>query len=954
MSDSQILAPLNKDQKLAAGHDKGPLLIIAGAGTGKTKVITSRILHLMLEKGVSADQILALTFTEKAAQEMIERVDLAMPLGYEEVYIRTFHGFCDMVLKESGMEIGLDPSYRLISSLDACLLLRKNLFKFSLDYYRPLGNPNKFLFSLLNHFSRLKDEDILPSRYLQYAQKLVDEAKEDDDKENAAKTLEIATFYNQYQNFIRQQGCLDFADLIFYTLRLLEKRPSVLKKYQERFKYVMVDEFQDTNYAQSKLVHMLAAGHKNIVAVGDDDQAIYKWRGASLSNILQFEAKYSETKKVVLTQNYRSLQPVLDVAYEVIQNNNPYRLEVQEKLDKKLHSQSNEEMKVQILHAGHFQDEVKAVVDEIEMLVGDGAKLEDCAILARTNSHLQPYVKELTQRGIPYSVSQTQGFFRAGVMKDVLALLQFLKNPYDDVALIRLFSFPGFEIPFSEVLEVSQLAKNKQQQLWKYVKATSDQTQLPLPEVERMKDAVAILKDLLDRRGRNSVGVTLNEFFLQTGYLKGLAEGGSEEQVKQIDYLQRFSQLVADFELEHDPESIDEFLEYIGLLEGSGSVPGSVEERSVSGVQLLTTHGSKGLEFPNVFVVSLVQNRFPSINRRDPFEVPEELVDEPLPTDKGVHLMEERRLFYVACTRAKARLYLSYSDKYEGSRKWKPSIFVEESRESRHVETREVLPTKMIEEVKKKYVAQYPGERLQKTFPKKASFSQFSSFQRCPQQYRFRYLLRLPSPSSHAANFGSSIHNTLNAFYLTLQRGETVSLDLMRELYEKYWISGGYESIAHHNARRKRGWEILENFYAVNSQPFVVPAFLERGFTLKTDLGDVTGRIDRIDKLDDGTYEVIDYKTGTSKKGAKLDKDLQLSLYGLAARDLFGLKVSQLSLYFLEDNQKVSTTRSDEQLNQCADELKELFDEIRSSEFAPDPGFACSFCDYRQICDAAQ
>lgn len=942
---------LNKEQKIAVEHVDGPMLIIAGAGTGKTKVVTSRILHLIQNEGVDPSEILALTFTEKATNEMQERVDIALPLGHEEISIKTFHGFCDSVLKESAHEIGLDNNYRLISQTDASLLIKKNLFKFSLEYYRPLGNPLKFISSLIGHFGRLKDEDILPSTYLSYAQSALEAAEDEESKEEAAKQMEIANFYNQYQNFIRQSGSLDFGDLIFYVLRLFEKRKTVLQKYQNRFKYIMVDEFQDTNFAQSKMVHLLAASHKNIVVVGDDDQSIYKWRGASLSNILEFEKKYPDTKKVVLVENYRSKQEILDLSYGVIQNNNPYRLEAEEGLDKKLrafHGQSNK--KIQLFKAKTYHDEVEAVVNEIQKLIDGGASYSDVAILARTNAHLRNFVLEMGRRGIPFQISQLQGFFQTGVVKDLTALISFLINPFNDVALMRVLSFPGFGVDAELVLGKAHQAKQKQNFLWSIISQKDDQQTIPGMGEKELDAAVELLRGLIGFSKRNSIGMVMNEFLVKTGYLRKLAENVSADNEDVIARIKRFSEIVADYEAEQDGENMKDFLEFLGLLEESGSISADKTVDS-NAVNLLTIHSSKGLEFPYVFVVSLVQNRFPSVNRRDPFDIPEELVEEQLPHDKNIHKMEERRLFYVACTRAKNQLYLSYSEKYEGSRKWKPSIFMLESMETGLVEEIEVDSGGDLIQVKTKIQFE---EVVKGKFPTKASFSQLSSFERCPQQYRFRYLLRLPSPNSHAANFGSSLHNTLNAFYEALQRGEQVDLNFLLSLYERYWISSGYESMAHHNARKKKGAEILTEFYEVNSKPFKVPAFLERGFTLKMDKANITGRIDRIDQLEDGTYEIIDYKTGTFKRGAKLDKDLQLTLYALAAKDLFKIPVSKLSLYFLDGNEKISTERTDEQLENCRDEVNAMIQEMHDSKFEPSPGFTCQYCEYRLICDAAK
>src|SRR5581483_6509733 len=325
---------LNYQQQEAVIHGEGPLLIIAGAGTGKTTVITERIKHLILNKNINPSEILALTFTEKAALEMTQRVDKVMPYGYTQMWISTFHSFCDQILKTDAIHIGLNPGYKLINEAELVLFLRKNIFKFDLDYFRPLGNPSKFLSSMLIHFDRLRDEDISPKHYLNYAKKLAKE--ENVNKDEVQKTLELANAYKVFEELKIKEGLMDFANLISQTLELFRRRQNILGKYQDKFKYILVDEYQDTNYAQNALVNLLAEKYKNITVVGDDDQAIFRWRGASVSNIISFKQTYKNTKIVSLIKNYRSTQSILDSAYSLITHNNPDRLEFKENINKKL------------------------------------------------------------------------------------------------------------------------------------------------------------------------------------------------------------------------------------------------------------------------------------------------------------------------------------------------------------------------------------------------------------------------------------------------------------------------------------------------------------------------------------------------------------------------------------------------------------------------------------------
>ena len=328
---------LNVEQLQAVRHGKGPLLIIAGAGTGKTTVITERIKYLIEKKVALPSEILALTFTEKAAAEMQERIDVALPYGYTQMWISTFHAFCDRVLKDEALHIGLNPAYKLNTQSESIQFFRSNLFKFDLKYFRPLGNPTKFVDGMIQHFSRLQDEDISPLDYVQWAQDQKSKVKSqnenlklknEEEKIESDKWEELANAYKTYDELKTKAGVMDFGDLIIKTLELFRKRPNVLREYQKKFRYLLVDEFQDTNISQNELVKLLAGKEGNITVVLDDDQSIYRFRGAAVSNALYFRKNFPKAKIVTLVKNYRSSQEILDKAYNLIQFNNPDRLEV--------------------------------------------------------------------------------------------------------------------------------------------------------------------------------------------------------------------------------------------------------------------------------------------------------------------------------------------------------------------------------------------------------------------------------------------------------------------------------------------------------------------------------------------------------------------------------------------------------------------------------------------------
>lgn len=926
------LSKLNKEQLEAVTHEEGPLLIIAGAGTGKTQVLTSRILYLLEEKKVPTNSILALTFTEKATAEMIERIDIALPYSYEELSIHTFHGFCDKILREYGLEIGLNTSYKILQSIDLWMFIKKHLFEFDLDYYRPLGNPGKFISALSTHFSRLKDEDISPEQYIDYAEKC------EGDEVEKTRLHEVSKAYKRYQELMIQENMMDFNDLQFYVLRLFEKRPQILKELQDRFKYIMVDEFQDTNFAQSKIVHQLARAHSNLTVVGDDDQSIYRWRGASMNNINEFHKEFPNAKNIVLKENYRSVPQILNASYELIQNNNPYRLEASHEVNKKLNSQYDNSDKVQINHFLNYTNEYKFIVQQINEQLKE-YQYKDIAILVRTHNIAKPIIDALKANNIPFQVKSSETITSLPEIKDLIAVLRFISNPNEDLALFRILQMPVYNFPMATLISLINKAKNVQITLLEVIK-----------KEDYLKETIELFGNLVEYSKEHNISQVLSEFLNQSKYMHKLQENLNYENEEKMLNIGEFIKMVQTYDSQHNDNNIYNFIEYLNLLEEAGArLDSTISEIDHNAVQILTIHAAKGLQFPIVYIPSLVQTRFPGRNMSDPIKIPEELITEDIP-DKDMHIFEERRLMYVACTRAKEKLFLSYSDKYEGNKTWKPSVFINEMTGLEDTEFNENLeeiveePTKEIKVVKEFDLS--PS-------PLKLSYSKLTCFETCPLKYKFKYLYNLPSPSTAAANFGVSVHETLNQFYEGLKHGKSPNLDDLKNLFEKNWIPSGYDSRAHHKARKKQGITIIENYFETNKENWIIPEIMERPFNLKIGNYVFSGRIDRIDKLEDGTYEVIDYKTGQSKKDKKIDKDLQLSLYALACRDVYEIYASKLSLYFLEDNEKHSTSRTAESLEKAKKDIIEKTDELMKSNFEATPGFLCQYCEYRLICNKA-
>lgn len=973
----EIPERVNKEQTAAIHHGQGPLLIVAGAGTGKTTVVTERIAHLIMNQQVPSDNILALTFTDKAAGEMQDRVERILPFGYVDLWVMTFHGFAQRLLKDHALDIGLSNDFKLLSQTDQWLLIREHLDEFDLDYYRPLGNPTKFITALVKHFSRLKDEDISPEEYLKYAKVLGKgkTKKSVEEQAEADRVMEIAKAYGTYNQLLLDNNALDFGDLIVYVLRLLRDRPAILKKYQQQFQYVLVDEFQDTNWAQFELIKLISAPRVNLTVVGDDDQSIYKFRGASVSNILEFKKDFPEAEIIVLTKNYRTKQAILDLSYDFIQHNNPDRLEAKQealgglKIVKNLISQREGQGEIGLIYVDTQEAEARMVGDKIQDL---RLKIKDISwdsfcVLVRANDHADIFINEFEHRGWPYVFLAARGLLTKPLVIDLLAYLRLLDNYHEGAAMYRVLAMPIWGIDHGDVVEIAHRAKKKTKSLFE---ALNDLGDLSISTASRqgiskLLGHVAIHSKLAMEK---PVGEVLLHFLNDSGYLQDMTREETLQSQQQSAILRQLFKVIETFQQGDPSATVNNFLKYIEHVTESGDA-GALERDVEAGpetIKIMTIHAAKGLEFPYVFVGNVVEQRFPGMDRKDPIAVPDTLIREILPQGDA-HLQEERRLMYVAITRARDGVFFTLAEDYGGARRKKPSPFIYELKllaPPVKAEKKPPLPERLFTPAPHQ-VKEAAAYQLRE---KHYSFTKLSTYNDCPWKYRYAFVLQVPKRGSHVLSYGSSIHQTLNNFFtLWKQRqqeapGEkkSVMLTELLTIYEGAFIDEWFPSKKSRQEYFDKGAKALTTWYAktLKNPPDVLR--LEQVFNLKVDEFVVNGAIDRIDQIGvDATtkkplVKIVDYKTGRVKEKFEKDDKYQLLIYTLAVRDpnILDGEVKALEYYFVDENESRTMVPTEKDAIAALDWVRGTVAKIQSGDFRATPNkFVCDFCDFREICD---
>ncbi len=923
--------------------------------------------------GILPENILALTYTEKAAREMQHRVRQALPDLESLPQISTFHAFCYGVLRKRHFQ------RTLLDKVDVWIFLRRKMESLGLQYYQKLPEPGAFLHSLNDFFSRCQDELIEPSDFEHYVTTLevefqqngplLDADERAQEKEDIEKKRELARVFRKSRKLIEEAGASSLGSLIPETVRLFDREPEVLEIYRRLFRYVLVDEFQDTNYAQVELLKRLVKPPYNITAVGDDDQAIYRFRGASHGAFKMFDTAFPGHKTVFLDSNYRSTQHILRVADALIAKNDRYRSKP------KLHPTRDEGSQVYLLQSSDFLSEATWVADEVDRLIHQGTPPVDIAVLYRAHSYRDLLVEKFRKRNIRFAIHGLS-ILSTIILRDLLAYLNIIHTPHDNVSLTRVLLTPRWRFPEDLSLEARRQASRNRCSIYDVLHSWEKSAPAQV-EHTGWRELHHILMELHSYAQHAPMTSLLPR-------LIGRLELSFADHDPDATYVDVFRKFLEKWEGKSESWDLESFLEYFAYFREAGGVIEAPEPANrAHAVQMMTVHAAKGLEFPVVFILSVAPRRFPHSEQKPVIEFPDALRKGP-PPPANIHEQEERRLLYVGLTRAEDRLYVSSVAK--SARKL--SLFVDDLTSDPAVVARDIeridVPGLSPQTAGAQATEPVPRHNARPPSPQSGLFgdgqtasgihpplaewareasaikpeeklqlsaSAIETYGTCPQKFLFSHYLKIPTGPQPALTFGSVMHQCAR-HYFDLRRQGPVKFEQIQSHFEQSWKDAGFEDNYQEQAYKKAGLEQLRIFVARHETVATLPIATEAHFTL--DLGDVVmeGRIDQINPLKENSVELIDYKTGRPPSQKDADTSLQLSIYALAARDQMHLNPAQLTFYSLSNNEPVRTVRTPRDLELVAKEIHEVATQIRQNIFPPKPGFVCKYCDYVPICPA--
>ncbi|MBV8301137.1 MAG: ATP-dependent helicase [Candidatus Dormibacteraeota bacterium] len=953
MSSSTVLASplqatplLDSEQQRAVAHRLGPCLVLAGPGSGKTRVIVERFLAL-LEDRVSPDQQLVLTYTRKAADEMRARAESAHGPFAGEPPLTTFHSFAYRVVREWGWLAGISPAVRIVDAAERWIHAESVLDELRpATLWHPL-RPYEIMESLLGVIGTAKQELVTPAAYAAWAAAGLEACTDDVERKVLQRHADVAAVYNALDERYRRLGVFDHDDCILYAERLLREEPAARRAVTERIRYVMVDEYQDTNYSQARLVETLVKEHRNVLVVADDDQSIYKFRGASRANLDRFEREYPEHETVVLTHNYRSTPQIVAAARRIIAG-----APAGTRIDKQLVAERDGERGVEIWYAPDERSEVHAVAERCRELLAAGTTPASIAWLFRQHADMQPAMDALRRLGVPYQVSGGRGYFQQREVKDVLAMLQAAADPEDSLAVLRCLNLPSWRLSNSLRVALAAATRDHEVPLSRLISDGG----LGLDD-ESLVAARRCVDDVLDLHAlaqREDVRDVFWEAMQRSAYLGFVDEQEPVARLQIAANLNKFGELLESFADWSDDRSIGKALRYLEVLRHSNAASEiAAIEPIETGIMLLTAHAAKGLEWPVVFIAACSRdgwNARPGAPMQ--LQLPDVLVPEPPPLGDGP-LDEERRLFYVAATRARDQLVFSWSRRQQ--RRFGDQVetsFLEGVAQGDLPAERRALTAVVPPPVRPR---RSPGEPL--PVHPSLGVSDLSTFKKCPRQFEYRTVWRLPARQTVQSWYGTLIHSVLRIAAVQRMSGVDVDGASVAALWAEAW-DGNRGPKGARPELKDLGDRQLRDYVATSAWVDARIDAVEQRLIMDVSSAEIVGRLDRIDVGADGRRVVVDYKTSPPKDPQYLRRDLQVRAYAMTLSQLERRNDVGVELHYLQTGEVARVDFDSDALDTAYKHISATANEIVSSwrrgDFAARPSqFECSRCPYRTVCDEA-
>ena len=1069
-----------------SGIDKA-LLVVAGPGSGKTRVIVERVKHLISDLGIKPSEILCLTFSDKAASEMRTRIEKEADTVHVETC--TFHSFCLGILEESGFDTGVNFKGGVISKASQMVWGLKNIDSFGLEHVEVGNNAERVINAFLEGISAFRDELVNPQELKDYIDKKKPECEallasaegdspsgkrkgarkangQEDLQDKIAflnKLSDLQKVYEKYEQYKRKESLIDYDDMIHIVIDTFRDKPEVLRKYQGRYAYVLVDEFQDNNYAQLELVTMLCP-EGNITVVGDDDQSIYRFRGAFDGIFADFQDKYKDHSLVKLERNYRSTKNIVALAKNLLDP-------VPGRVKKNLYSENEKGDRAVVARCSTDAAEIQYVVAKIKELVGqdfvrrDGTQAKlgygDIAILSRKRADGIKFANGLKAGGIPCTFVGESRIFSTPIVRDTLAYLQVAADPLDSgVDIARILFIHG--APEQDVKIVNHAARTKRHELVKRLDkdnhgsrsedrnrnygtdfvyqvleeiASGNELAGQLKAKALVVDIYNQMKTILALREQTTLGQFVHEVLMKHTDIYKRTLNGSGDSDRDRLVLHEFLEIVRQFEAVSPHASLHDLLAHIDMM-SDFDIELKNEKKGGDSVTVTTIHQSKGREFPVVFIVDVAERRLPARFQEKQFYCPSEIAHGVRNRDKDereVSLEEERRILYVGMTRAQHKLFLTLAEIYGGNTsKTKGSQFLQELDVENnplvrletfdsdgHVPLTLAISEDRAEQLKQecqtmatKYISQMqiksaiekiaelalvehlragkpidtfdaseivPGiavdkakieallngngakERLVDGEKIHFSASALKTYKDCPLQYKFKYVLEVPSGGKSFFDLGSAVHSVVEVLTKRQieEQGYLPTKEDALKVLDHYWVSSSYRSLMAEKEDRAHAERMLEffvNWCAERKAAQCMPVAAEQEFEIKLAGKKVIGYIDRIDKTPSGDYEVFDYKTGKSMlTGNTIRKDIQMNLYSLAIEDLYGKLPASANLLYVRKEKKLSYDADGESVQQSKADMVSLIEGILDENFNALPDYnTCRFCDYQSICEAKE